>query len=264
MMEKENIETTIKEIKVGFKLGDNFDNFMYDMLIEKINKLEYIEALNILTTIGISEKEAIGVLFGDYEIANTESEVMVVDSLDNSNKLNLYKPLNLFISDYESTYRTILEVTSNIILRKKDVFINIYNTDDKDLPVLTKYFPFPIKLIFDPGSGGDITVNIVKFFNTLCTSIDNGDIEDLLDALDVSWSRDNLSSQFEYFYESKKILDLWKKVKNCISFITKYRRNYKKTFDCLNRLSGIEEAFEKKYSLILNENIIYYDSKYYY
>ena len=219
-MKKDNKEKIEKFKLSSFKLGNNFDNFMYDMLAERVNRLEYDSALNILMTVGIDEKDAVGVLFGDYDIANTENEVLIVDNL-HTNELNLYDPIIKFMSDYKTEYRKILDITVNIFYRRNNVKIDILNTEDKDLPILTKYFPLNIELITDPNTCGLMKIDTVDFFNTVYKSIDNGDLEDLLCALDVSWGKYTLSQDIEYYCESRKILDMWEKVKLCILFISK-------------------------------------------
>ncbi len=241
-----------KSKKYNFKLGNNFSNFVSDVMEERLNNLDYSEALDFLRTVGLGEKEAIGVLFGDYEVANNEEEIIVCDNYTDR-KLDPYKPIEKFINNYIKVYREILEITVNILYypnHRRKIFINIYDTDDCDIPLVNKYFPFSIDLITN--SKGGMDVNSVKFFNTLYTALNNGEFYELLSVLVSSYNRRDLESYAEYYFDARKILDVWNKVSLCMSFIEKYRPNTIETRELQNKISGIKEAFETSYVSILH------------
>lgn len=260
---KENItegtnsdKETVEDPKIkllSFKLGDNFSNFITDVLTERINNLDYYEALEFLEAAGVGKNEALGVLFGDYEITNNEEEIIIVDNYGD-NKFNLYKPLEKFTNDYLSKYRGILENTCNILYRHQTTFINFYDADDEDLTILNKYFPVSLDYIMNPGSNGGVRINSVVFYSSLYKSYVNGEYPELLKALEVSVIKKELISSCEYYFDAMKILDVWYKVKKCLIFLESY---YDKNSLFLNSISGIREAFEQTYELITDEHSFY-------
>lgn len=237
----------------SFKLGDNFSNFISDVLNERINNLDYYEALEFLETVGVGKNEAIGVLFGDYEITNNEEEIIIVDNYE-ERKFNLYKPIEKFMNDYISVYRGILENTCNILWRQQTTFINFYDADDEDLTILNKYFPISLDYIMNPASNGGVRINSVVFYSSLYKSYINGEYPDLIKALEASVIKRDLVSRCDYYFDARKILDVWYKVKKCLIFLESYG-NYSSPL--LNSISGIREAFEQTYELITDEHSFY-------
>jgi len=228
-----------KEIRSCFKLGNNFNSLIYNELNKRINSLMYTEALNMLTTIGLKKEDAVGVLFNDYEIVNTDNEIIIINKIDNKKyqHFDLFFPIKNFISKYEKYIQILHKVISSLI-KNKQTYIDFYNINDKDLPILTKYFQFPIELITDISSMGIMTINPLEFYDTIYTSIKNGDLEDLLRILYIS------EESFIYYIQAREILDLWEKIKNCMSFIRKYNRDYElkeylgDDFTCITEISN--------------------------
>lgn len=238
-------------MKQYIKLGNNFSNFLSDVLVEKIKNLDYYGALEFLKTVGLEENKALGVLFGDYEIINTKDEIILVDNFSEP-KLNLHKPIEKFISDYLSVYKGVLEATCNILDKHTNLYINIYDTDDKDFSILSKYFTIDFNYLMNPTSNGKIIVNSVKFYDTLYTAYNNGDYEELVESLSVSYNTGVLKLRCDYYFESRNILNIWDKIKKCVMFLSYY--NYPHNLPLiLNKLSGIIEAFSQIYELITDE-----------
>ena len=234
------------------KLGDNFSDLIKDKIEKKIINFEYFEALELLKSVGFGEKEAIGILFGEYDIINTSTDIILCDNYG-TNKLNIYNPINDFIYDYYNHYREIRNYMYKIfyspnygygcIFQPKSIFINIYDTEDKDIFIVSKYFSFPIELIFN--NVGGVSVDVITFFNILYTALNNYEFEDLLDALVLLppySNKSQLQMDFEYYLEFRRILDKWYKVENCILFLDKYGTDKTKIRDIQNRVLGIKEA----------------------
>lgn len=236
------------------KLGDNFSDLIKNKIEEKIVNFEYFEALELLKTVGLEENKALGVLFGDYEIINTKDEIILVDNFSEP-KLNLHKPIEKFISDYLSVYRWVLDTTCNILDKSKILYINIYDTDDKDFSILSKYFTIDLNYLMNPTSNGEIVVTSVKFYDTLYTAYNNGDYEELVESLSVSYNTRDLKVSCGYYFESRNILNIWNRIKKCVMFLSYY--NYPHNFLILNKLSGIIEAFSQIYELITDETKYY-------
>lgn len=234
-----------------FKLGNNFSNFISDVLTERINNLDYYEAFEFLKTVGLEKDEAIGVLFGDYEIANTENEIILADNFSEP-KFNLHAPIEKFINDYYTAYREILENTSNILVQNKLIYINIYDTDDKELSNITKYFTVDFDLLMNPNTNGEIAVNSIRFFNNLFNAYNNGEFKDLINSLITRYSENRLIDMCCYYFDSRKILDVWNKIKRCISFLNLYDNPHDLN-PLLNKLSGLETGFSTTYEFFTDE-----------
>lgn len=262
MMDGFNIDGEMEKTEPNlrsFRLGNNFSDFILDALNEKIENLDYYGALELLETIGLNKDESLGVLFGDYEIVNTENEIIVADNFSEP-KLNLYQPIENFINDYLFSYKDILERTSYTIGR--DFYIDIYNTPDENLPILSKYFTIDFNyLIMNPSSRGIIEITGIKFYDAIYTAYKNGeDYENLLESLSQLYNIELLKYSFDDYFESRNILNIWNKIKNCITFLDSYDSLYNSR-PLLNKISGITEAFSKVYELITDEtryyNVIY-------
>jgi hypothetical protein len=249
------------------KLGNNFSDLIKDKIEKKIINFEYFETLELLKSVGFGEKEAVGILFGEYDIINTSTDIILCDNYG-TNKLNIYNPINDFIYNYYNHYRGVINYMYKIFYPHNgdytlqsisisiydtenkstfnymsSIFINIYDTEDKDIFIVSKYFSFPIELVFN--NVGGVSVDVITFFNILYTALNNHEFEDLLNALVLFPPYSNkslLQMDFEYYLEFRRILDKWYKVENCILFLDKYGTDKTKTRDIQNRVSGIEEA----------------------
>ena len=188
---------------MNIKLSDiNIDK---NKLLRKIDNLHYQEALDILKNV-VDEDIALNILFTEF---------------------NLFDPIKQLNTTYQNEYRNKFD-TLYKALSRINMFIDILETPDYFIPIIGKYFPFTIDLIFDKDCKGGIYCTGFEFFSRLYESYINNDYTRLSNALIDSKlvDRDVLNNSFGYYLDSMYFEDKYDDMECCISFLYHYYFHY--------------------------------------